>query len=318
MSVLVTGGTGCLGHHLLSVFTRAKGELISYSQHLSKPFRSLNHVKYYQGDLLDYKALSDVISEHKPEEIYHLAAQNSVGLSQKKPYLTLETNILGTQNLFECIRKIVPKTRVVFVSSSEVYGGGKGNMDIVHPESDPVIPLTPFATSKAAGELLALQYSKSNQLDVVIARPFHFTGPLQSINYVLPSVASQIADIELNDGELSIYAGNLDISRDYVDVRDLARGIVLLMNSAKNGEIYNICSGKALTIRDHINYLIRLSKKPIEIHINPNLERPIDIPMLVGSPEKIMNLTGWKPIISIEDSLKDLYAEIKIRIQKDK
>jgi GDP-4-dehydro-6-deoxy-D-mannose reductase len=116
-------------------------------------------------------------------------------------------------------------------------------MDVIHTETDTVIPLTPFATSKAGGELIAQQYFNSHKLDMIIVRPFHFTGPYQSIQFVLAAVAKQIAEIILFDGELSIFTGNLDISRDYVDVRDLARGIILLAAKGKTGNIYNICSG---------------------------------------------------------------------------
>ncbi|MFC1583956.1 GDP-mannose 4,6-dehydratase [Fibrobacterota bacterium] len=315
MSVFVTGGTGCLGYHLLSMFTKTKGQLVSYSLSSPKPYRKLKHVTYCTGDLLDEKKLSQALKEYRPDEIYHVAAQNSVGLSQKKPLDTLKTNFLGTQILFECVRKTVPRSRIVFISSDELYGSGKGVVDVIHTESDPVIPLTPFATSKASCELLAQQYINSHKMDIIIVRPFHFSGPYQSIQFVLPAVAKQIAEIILFDGELSIFTGNLDVSRDYLDVRDLARAITLLFPLGKTGEIYNICSGKARTIRDLVNILITITGKPIDIRIDPSRERPVDIPLLVGSPEKMMNLTGWKPIISIEDSLNDLYTEMKRRIK---
>ncbi|MBF0432361.1 MAG: GDP-mannose 4,6-dehydratase [Fibrobacteria bacterium] len=315
MSVLVTGGTGSLGYHLLSLFTKTKGDLISYSHTPSVSYRFLKHVTYYEEDLLNEKALRKVLEKHMPDEIYHIAAQNSVGVSQKNPYHTLKTNILGTQCLFECVRKVIPKSRIVFISSCELYGGGRGIVDIVHKETDEIIPLTPFATSKASCELLVKQYINAFKMDIIVVRPFHFAGPSQSMHYVLPSVARQIAEIEIYDGELVVYTGNLDISRDILDVRDLARGIALLFPCGKTGEIYNICSGKARTIRELVENVIQISKQPIDIRIDPSLERSQDIPLLAGSPEKMMGLTGWKPIISIEDSLKDLYTEMKKRIQ---
>ncbi len=318
MSVLVTGGTGCLGHHLLNIFTRTKGELISYSFDQPRPRNKLKHVTYYTGNILDTELLIKILNEHQPTEIYHLAAQNSVGVSQKKPFLTLQTNVLGTQNLFECLRKTVPKSRVVVVSTCEVYGGGKGVVEMIHSEKDPIIPMTPLATSKSACELIAQQYINSHGMNVSIVRPFHYTGPFQSIQYVLPSIARQIAEIELYDRELTIYAGNLDISRDFTDVRESARGIALTMSTGQPGEVYNICSGKAIPIRELVEMLIRQTKLPIDIRIDPALERHVDIPMLVGSPEKLMTLSGWKPIISIEDSLKDLYSEMKRRIKLSK
>ncbi len=315
MSVLVTGGTGCLGYHLLSIFTKTKGQLISYSDTPPLSYRKLKHVTYVEGDLQDERKLTQVLNEYKPEEIYHAAAQNSVGISNEKPVHTFQTNVLGTQILFEAIRKSVPKSRVIFISSSEIYGAGKGVVDIVHEEEDPPVPFTAFATSKACGELLAHQYINAHKMDIVIIRPFHYTGPYQSSMYVLPSVAKQLVEIERDDGELSIFTGNLDVSRDYIDVRDLARGISLLAHSGQSGDVYNISSGKAAPIRDLVNRLIQMTGNPIDICIDPSKERPNDIPLLVGSPQKMMDLTGWTPIISIEDSLRDLYSEMKNRVK---
>jgi GDP-4-dehydro-6-deoxy-D-mannose reductase len=209
----------------------------------------------------------------------------------------------------------VPKARILLVSSSEIYGAGRGIVDLIHRETDPAIPFSPYATAMASCELLAKQYTSAHNLDIVTVRPFSSTGPYQERKFVLPSVAAQIATIEMYDGETAIYTGNLDVSRDYLDVRDQARAIAMLSKRAGTGEVYNVCSGKARTIRDLVNYLIGLSGCPIETRIDPSLERAIDIPLLVGSPEKIMSLTGWKPLISIEDSLKDLYVEIKVRLQ---
>jgi GDP-4-dehydro-6-deoxy-D-mannose reductase len=316
MSVLVTGGTCCLGYHLLSLLSHGKEHLASYSGEDPEPHMTLQHVSYVTGDLLDFKNLLQVLSDHRPTEIYHMVSQGfSLGSPQNKPNAILQFLILGTQNLFEAARLTVPKARILLVTSSEIYGAGRGVVDVIHRETDPPIPFTPYATALAACELLAKQYMVAHNLDIVTIRPFSSTGPLQERKFVLPSVAAQIASIEMYDGETVIYTGNLDVSRDYLDVRDQARAIAMLAKRGGPGEVYNVCSGKARTIRDLVHYLIGISGCPIEIRIDPALERAIDIPLLVGSPEKIMSLTGWKPIISIEDSLKDLYSEIKSRLQ---
>jgi GDP-4-dehydro-6-deoxy-D-mannose reductase len=316
MSVLVTGGTCYLGYHLLSLLSHGKEHLCSYSGEDPEPHATLQHVTYITGDLLDFKNLLQVLTDHRPTEIYHMVSQSfSLGSPQTKPNAILQFLILGTQNLFEAVRLTVPKARVLLVTSSEIYGAGRGIVDIIHRETDPPIPFTPYATALAACELLAKQYMVAHNLDIVTIRPFSSTGPLQERKFVLPSVAAQIASIEMYDGETVIYTGNLDVSRDYLDVRDQARAIAMLAKRGGPGEVYNVCSGKARTIRDLVHYLIGISGVPIEIRIDPALERAIDIPLLVGSPEKIMSLTGWKPIISIEDSLKDLYSEIKTRLQ---
>ncbi len=316
MTIFITGGTCFLGYHLLSLLSHGKDKLVSYSAEDHESHKTLQDVTYLTGDLLDFKSLVQVLGEHRPTEIYHMVSQGfSLGTSQLKPNAILQLLILGTQNLFEAVRLTVPKARVLLVSSSEIYGAGRGVVDIIHRETDPPIPFTPYATALAACELLAKQFIVAHSLDIVTIRPFSSTGPFQERKFVLPSVAVQIASIEMYDGETAIYTGNLDVSRDYLDVRDQARAIAMLAKRAKTGEVYNVCSGKARTIRDLVNFLISLSGCPIETRIDPALERAIDIPLLVGSPEKIMTLTGWKPLISIEDSLKDLYSDIKNRLQ---
>ncbi len=316
MSAFITGATCCLGYHLMSLLSHEKGEITAYSAEEPEVYCRLKHVNYLQGDLLDFKGLLAVLSEQRPTVIYHMMSQTHAAMTQPKPHVVLQNHILGTHNLYEAARKTVPKARIIHVSSSEVYGAGKGVVDIIHPESDPAIPFTPFATSMASCELLSRQYVCAHHLDIVIVRPFNSTGPFQARRFVLPSVAAQIAHIEMQHGETVVYTGNLDVSRDYLDVRDQARAIAMMAKWGETGGIYNICSGKARTIRDLVNYLIDLSGCPIEIRIDPARERMIDIPLLVGSPEKLMTQSGWKPIISIEDSLKDLYSEIKIRLKK--
>ena len=315
MSVMLIGGNSCLGYHLLQLLGHGTGALVSVSSDLPHEYLRLGHASYAAVDLLDFKQVQNLLLEHRPTEIYHLVSQEfSLGSVPQKPGSLLQYLILGMQNLLEAARHAVPKARVLMVSSAEIYGGGRGVVDVIHRESDQANPFSPYATAVAACELLAKQYFQANRIDISVVRPFSVTGPYQDRKFVLPSVASQIASIELHDGETVIYTGNLDVSRDYLDVRDQARAIAMLMKRAAPGEVYNVCSGKARTIRDLVHYLIAMSKCPIEIRVDPARERAIDIPLLVGSPEKIMQLTGWKPIISIEDSLKDLYSEIKIRL----
>jgi GDP-4-dehydro-6-deoxy-D-mannose reductase len=314
VSIQVTGCNSCLGYHLLNLLSHTKGEIIALSAEPPSDSLRLEHVTYITTDFGDYKQILALLSEWKPSEAYHLVSQEfSLGTTDMRPSSLLQFFILGAYHLFEALRHAAPKVRVLLVSSSEIYGGGRGVVDTIHREQDLPIPLTSYATAVAASELLARQFVAAHHLDIVIARPFGVTGPFQDRKFVLPSVASQIAAIELYDGETVIYTGNLDVSRDYLDVRDQARAVALLAKRGVTGEAYNVCSGKVRTVRDLVQFLIGLSGCPIEIRVDPALERSIDIPLLVGSPEKLMELTGWKPMISIEDSLRDLYAEIKLR-----
>jgi GDP-4-dehydro-6-deoxy-D-mannose reductase len=316
VSVLVTGGTGALGYHLLSLLTAAKGDLHSFSDEPPYPWQRWNHVQYHTGNLLNYKEILDVMRKSRPTEIYHLASQSSVGMSYLKPYETLSTNLLGTQNLLEAIRQTMPKSKIILLSSAEIYGRGKLNLTTLHTESDPPDPLTPYATSKACMELLGNQFRNAHGTHVMTVRPFHFTGPKHSRRFALPSIAYQLMQIRQTRGEPVIFTGNLDVTRDVVDVRDLARALVLIMNTSDSGETFNICSGLSYTFREMVEQLITLSKLDVEIRLDPSLERINDIPLLLGSAEKLMNF-GWKPIICIEDSLADLYNEMDARFKQE-
>jgi GDP-4-dehydro-6-deoxy-D-mannose reductase len=315
MSILVTGCNSTLGYHLLNLLPHdSPGGIVAIASELPPESLRLPHVQYLTAHYQDYKEMFALMSERRPTEIYHLVSQEfSLGMPGMKASALLQFFITGMHTVLETVRQTVPKSRVLFASSAEIYGGSKGMMDVLHRETDAPQPLTPYATAQASCELLARQFRLAHNLDVVTARPFGVTGPHQHEKFVLSSTASQIAAIAQNDGETAIYTGNLDVSRDYLDVRDQARAMTLLMKRGAAGETYNICSGKVRTIRDMVQFLIQLSGCPIEIRVDPALERNIDIPLLAGSPEKFMALTGWKPMISLEDSLRDLYSEIKTR-----
>lgn len=315
MSVLVTGGTGTLGHHLLGLITHSRGEPTSFASLDPVHHRFHSHVRYVNGNLLNYQQVASLLQELRPTQIYHLASQSSVGLSQKEPLETLNTNILGTQNLLEAVRRTVPECRVLLLSSSDVYGPGEGQLDTIRIESDPFRPISPYASSKACMEIIGLQYQRAFGLHVTIVRPFNFSGPCHSRRFVLPAVAEQLVYIKNYGYEPVLYTGNLDISRDFTDVRDLARAFVLLMNTAPSGSIYNACSGRVHSIRDLVELMAEQQGLQIEIRRDPSRERLVELPLLIGSPEKIMEATSWKPIISIEDSLRDLFDEMNKRVK---
>lgn len=312
MKVLVTGGTGALGYHILSMLYRDGVELHSFSDELPQPWQTVNGVNYHTGNLLDYNEMLSIIKQVEPQYVYHLASQSSVGLSYKKPFETLNTNLLGTQNLLEVIRQIVPEAKVLLLSAGEVYGRTNEQLTRLHKETDLPNPLTPYATSKACMELLGNQYRNAYGLHIVFVRPFHFTGPHHSRRFVIPYITSQLVRIKKYGAEPVIVSGSLDISRDMVDVRDVARGMIQVLNSSESGEIYNICSGKSYTFREVADTLIDIAEVSVDFMFDPSRERSNEIPLLVGSPEKIMGL-GWKPMISIEDSLHDLFKEMIVR-----
>ena len=312
MSILVTGGTGALGYHILSSLVGTTHDLYSFSDEQPQPWQKVDGVEYLNGDLLNFKHMQDVIQFVQPTHIYHLASQSSVGLSYNKPYETLNINLLGTQNLLEAVRQNCPKAKVMLLSSSEIYGRTDHQLTYLHKETDAPNPLTPYATSKACMELLGNQFKNAYGLHVVFARPFHFTGPHHSRRFVIPSITYQLVKIKYYGTEPTIYSGSLDISRDVIDVRDVARGMIQLLNQSEPGEAYNLCCGKSYTFRELTEMLVDISGVSVDFRFDPGYERSNDIPLLIGDPTKAMNM-GWKPMISIEDCLTDLFNEMVLR-----
>ena len=318
MSILVTGGTGALGFHILTSVTRNGEKLYSFSDEQPQPWQKVSDVNYRTGDLLNYKDLASVIKEANPRAIYHLASQSSVGLSYKKPYETLSTNLLGTQNLLEAARQIVPEAKILLLSSSEVYGRSSETLlTTLHKESDRPNPLTSYATSKACMELLGNQFANAYGMHIVMIRPFYFTGPHHSRRFLIPSIASQLVKIKKYGAEPIIYSGSLDVGRDVLDVRDVARGLIQVLQAGKAGEIYNICSGKSYTFRELTETLLEIADVDVDFCFDPAKERSLDITLLIGDPQKIMDL-GWKPMITIEDCLQDLYNEMVVRLKMER
>lgn len=312
MSILVTGGTGALGYHILSSLVGTTHDLYSFSDEQPQPWQKVEEVQYLNGDLLNFKEVLEMIQHVQPTHIYHLASQSSVGLSYKKPYETLNINLLGTQNLLEAVRQNCPKAKVMLLSSSEIYGRTDHQLTYLHKETDPPNPLTPYATSKACMELLGNQFKNAYGLHVVFVRPFHFTGPHHSRRFVIPSITYQLVKIKYYGTEPTIYSGSLDISRDFVDVRDVARGMIQLLNQSESGEVYNLCCGKSYTFRELTEMLVDIAGVSVDFRFDPGYERSNDIPLLIGDPTKAMNM-GWKPMISIEDCLTDLFNEMVLR-----
>ena len=259
MKVLVTGGTGALGYHILSSLYRDSIELHSFSDELPQPWQKVENVQYHTGNLLDFQEMLEQIKQIQPDHVYHLASQSSVGISYKKPFETLSTNLLGTQNLLEAIRQVVPKAKTLLLSSSEIYGRTSELLTRLHKETDLPNPLTPYATSKACMELLGNQFRNAYGLHIVIVRPFHFTGPHHSRRFAIPSITNQLVRIKKYGAEPVVISGSLDISRDIVDVRDVARGTIQILNSAESGEIFNICSGSSYTFRELVDLLVEIA-----------------------------------------------------------
>lgn len=307
MKILITGIAGFVGSHLAELLLK-KGEEVCGICLACESLENIRQIKkdlYLTNcDITDFDRLSSVVKRINPDEIYHLAALSSVGKSFSHPLDVIGTNIRGTLHLLEIVRNIRKKTRILIVGSSDMYGIVKPK-DIPITEEKPLLPVSPYGSSKAAGDLLAYQFFKSYGVQTIRARAFNHTGPRQGMGFVVPDFASQVAKIEAGILPPVMKVGNLSSKRDLSDVRDIVRGYRLLMRRGKAGEAYNVCSGNAYSIKNILKALTFLSKKKIRVKTDAKKNRPAEIPVLVGDNSKIRKTTGWKPKISIATTLED-------------
>jgi GDP-4-dehydro-6-deoxy-D-mannose reductase len=300
--VFITGATGFVGRHLTRLL-RAQGYNVSGTCFPDKPCPEEPQI--FHVDLKSGPALSEAMDRARPEWIIHLAALSNVRQSWEHRQEALETNLLGTSNLYETVRRWHPSARVLFISSSDVYGVLTPGEKYFREEA-PFQAVNPYAYTKIAGELLSQFYVQVEKLDIILARPFPHTGPGQAADFVFSDWARQIALIEKGSSEPVIRVGNLDVRRDYSDVRDVVRAYVLLMQNGRTGEIYNVCSGQAVSLREVLDTLLAFSSKVIEVRQDPSKLRKTDIPFLGGDCTKLRGETGWKAEIPLERTLRDL------------
>lgn len=328
MRIFITGATGFVGRHLLRALGaeertgKATGGFEVFGTSYPHPPQPSDR-GIVLLDLRAERELSKLVRDVRPDWVIHLAAVSNVRSSWQMRRETLETNVVGTQNLLEAVRLTAPAARVLFISSSDVYGI-VGSEEKPLMEEDSIQVINPYAFSKAAGEMMCEFYSKVESLDIIIARQFPHTGPDQTADFVCPDWARQVVQIERGDSEPTILVGNLDVKRDFSDVRDVVKAYLMLMRKGRKGEVYNVCSGKAVPLREILDFLISEAKtgpsqfaepppggeagrrQMIKVQVHPDKLRKTDVPLLLGSNRKLVAETGWSPRIPIEQTLRDL------------
>jgi len=307
--VLITGITGFVGSHLSELMLKKNLEVYGIERWRSKT-ENVEHIKdklkLIEADMRDAHSIEKVIREVEPDYIFHLAAQSFVPMSWNAPADTMTTNVIGTINLFEAVRKSKNEPKIQVAGSSEEYGFVRPN-ELPIKETSQLRPLSPYGVSKVAQDRLSYQYHKSYGLNIVITRAFNHTGPRRGEVFVTSNFSKQVAQIEKGVQKPVIKVGNLNAKRDFSDVRDVVRAYWLALQKCKFGEVYNICSGKSRTIKSVLDIVLNLSKaKNIKIEKDPSRMRPSDVEVLQGNFAKFNKATGWKPKIPFEKTMEDL------------
>jgi GDP-4-dehydro-6-deoxy-D-mannose reductase len=258
-----------------------------------------------ESDLLDPTQMRAMIDEHQPDWVVHLAAQSHVPQSWSDPAHTLQVNVCGTANLLNALSEAGFRGRLLYVSSADVYGSVQ-QADLPVTEEAPAAPRSPYASSKVAAEVLCRQWAGTRGLDVVIARPFNHTGPGQRLDFALPRFAREIAAIKLGRQAPQVLAGDLDVTRDFLDVRDVVNAYLALLARGRSKEIYNVCSSSEVHMGDALRRLAEMAGVQAEIATDPARFRPAEQRRMCGRHAKITADTGWVPRIPLDETLQQL------------
>jgi len=310
MRVLITGITGFAGSHLADYIlehhprVRVFG-LVRWRSRMENIRHIQDRIDLFEADLKDMTSLKKCLTEVRPDRIFHLAAQSFVPTSWTCPAETFAINAGGQINLFEAVLDLGLSPKIQVAGSSEEYGLVNSD-EVPMKESNPLRPLSPYAVSKVAQDLLGWQYFKSYGLRVVRTRGFNHTGPRRGEVFICSNFAKQIAEVEKKKRSPVLYVGNLEAKRDFTDVRDMVRAYWLCLEKGEEGEVYNIGTGKTYSIREILDLLVSMSRVQVKVEVDPSRLRPSDVPVLLSDSSKFRELTGWEPRIPLEESLHDL------------
>ena len=302
--ILVTGAAGFVGSHLLELLDAEGSEVTAWKRPGTEPIGSPARVRWETVELLDRSGTAAAVARAKPSEVYHLAGAPHVADSWRHTRETFAANVLGTHHLIDGVRAAGLEARVLVSGSATIYAPSSKPLN----ESAAAGPASPYATSKLAQEMLAHRAWEEHGLPVLLARSFNHVGPRQTPAFVAPSIARQIALIEDGKMEPQLAMGNLEPQRDILDVRDTVRAYRAMMRAARPGVPYNICTGRLTSIRALVDMFLERARVPITIVQDPARMRPNDAPILAGDHGRLTRDTGWRPQVTLDQTVDDLLA----------
>jgi GDP-4-dehydro-6-deoxy-D-mannose reductase len=300
MRALVTGASGFAGTWLCRHLVDSGDEVLTP-----------------EFDVTDQVTVAKAFGDLQPDAVYHIAGQANVGASWSDPFTTFKVNATGTLNVVQAAIALAQLPRVLVVGSAEVYGT-VGSADLPVNENRTLRPVSPYAASKAAAESVALQAFLGSGLPVVVARSFNHIGPGQSDSFVVSALARRVVQAR-RSGLTAIPVGNLSPRRDFTDVRDVVRAYRLLVTDGTPGTSYNVCTGTSISVGEVAELLVSLdaqfqiddgaeTARPLTLQVDPALQRPVDVPELLGDCSLLRSHTGWAPALSVADTLSEVLA----------
>lgn len=305
---LVTGVAGFAGSHLakhlLDQGLEVRG-IVRPGENKDNIAAILSRISLFEAELTDPRQVNAGIREIKPDLVFHLAAQASVGESWENPAATLTNNILGQLNLLQALVEEGLHPRVLIVGSYEEYGLAYPD-ELPISEENPLRPTNPYAISKIAQDMMGYQYYLSHDLPCVRVRPFNHLGPGQSERFAAADFARRIAEAEAGLAPPLMQVGNLEAKRDFTDVRDVARAYYLALRLGQPGEVYNVGSGRMVSVGELLDILLSHAKISISVERDPSRLRPLDVPVSCCDYTKLHTRTGWVPEIPLERSLEEI------------
>lgn len=308
---LVIGVAGFVGQFLVKEMLANNMEV--YATKLPSQTYEDPNIHVYDLDVLDRRAVEELLFEIRPDYIFHLAAQSSVGVAWRNPGLTVDVNIKGSINLLDAIRTLYYKPRVLLIGSGEEYGHVKPGETPIK-ESNLLLPVNIYAATKACQNMIGNIYSRAYDMELMMVRSFNHIGPGQAPTFVVSDFCKQVVEIEKGMREPIMKVGNLAAKRDFTDVRDVVKAYVKIIVNGKNGETYNVGSGNAHEIKEILDLVVSKSNVNISVEIDSNKLRPVDAPIIEADITKLRELTGWKPEIPIDQTIQEILYYWRIHL----
>ncbi len=314
MRILVTGIDGFVGSHVADFLAKVPDAEVFGTILTPVPgenLRKLPNLRLFQADLTNRGRVAEILFDIRPERVIHLAGQAFVPTAVQDPVGTIDTNVFGAIHILEAARAVRDQEganpSLLIVSSGEVYGAVKPDLQPV-TEGHLLQPANPYAGSKAAIDLIAQTYGRTYGMRVVVARPFNHAGPRQSPAFVTSGFGRRFAEFSLGMKSPVLDVGNIHVKRDFTDVRDVVRAYWAMLALDNEAEpVYNVCSGIAREVVEVISVLKEISGIDARIERNEQKMRAYDVPVLVGSNERLRSKTGWTPAIPFRDTMRDVF-----------